>query len=91
MYIGKTLQKKAVVLFDSFTSNKIDINHFESCLITLSNEFVDKGFWNEELVKNEFIPCLKEQFEDYKQGNLNLLSTTDEGSLIHNFKCKLVS
>jgi len=91
MCIGKKLQKKAEALFDSFNSNKIEIDSFEISLINLSNEFVQKGFWDKKLVEDEFIPCLKEQFIDYKKGNQNLLSNTNEGSLIHNFKCKLVS
>ena len=91
MNTGKKLQKKAIFLFDSFNSNKISIELFEICLINLSNEFVEKGFWNKKLAEKGFIPCLKEQFTDYKNGNLNLLSSINEGSLIHNFKCKLVS
>ena len=91
MRTGKKLQKEAIILFDSFNSNKIEIDSFEISLINLSNEFVQKGFWDKKLVEDEFIPCLKEQFIDYKKGNQNLLSNTNEGSLIHNFKCKLVS
>jgi len=91
MNTGKRLQKKAVFLFDSFNSNKISIDSFEICLITLSTEFVEKGFWDKKLVEDQFIPCLKEQFIDYKNGNLNLLSSTIEGSLLQNFKYKLVS
>ena len=90
MCIGKILQKKAVVLFDSFNSNKISIDKFESNLILLSNEFISNGLWDKMTVEKEFIPCLKEQFEDYKRGALNLLSSTNEGSLVHNFNCRLV-
>jgi len=56
MCIGKKLQKKAEALFDSFNSNKIEIDSFEIRLINLSNEFVQNRFWNKKLVNAEFIP-----------------------------------
>ena len=90
MRIEKKLEKKAERLFDSFNLNEIDIVSFENSLINLSNEFVTNGFWDEKVVVEAFVPCLKEQFADYKNGDLNLLRCTNEGSLAQNFKCKLI-
>jgi len=84
------LEDRAVALFALFNSNKINIATFQKCLITLCTEFVESGYWNKKTVIEEFIPCLNEHFEDYQLGTLYLLSSTSEGSLLQNFKRKLI-
>jgi len=88
MRIEKKLEKKAVRLFDSFNLNEIDIVSFENSLLQLSKSFVQAGLWDKKTVDEEFIPCLKLQFVDYKAGETYLLGK-ESGSLLHNFKCNL--